>query len=134
MFFSPAGAKYPFFRLQLMDYNFWIEIWKNYCHIWNQPPQICHNARFHVKQKNFELETKNVLLGHNLKSYGGSLRIQSECGKMRTRITPNTDIFDAVHLFQKFFLKKHNMRRNYIIKSLLNLFFSFWTYICIAHK
>ena len=25
-----------------------------------------------------------------------SLRIQSECGKMRTRITPNTDTFYAV--------------------------------------
>ena len=25
--------------------------------------------------------------------YGVSLRIQSECGKMRTRITPNTDTF-----------------------------------------
>ena len=28
--------------------------------------------------------------------YGVSLRIQSECGKMRTRITPNTDTFHAV--------------------------------------
>ena len=25
-----------------------------------------------------------------------SLRIQSECGKMRTRITPNTDTFHAM--------------------------------------
>ena len=66
-----------------------------------------------LKQKNFELETKNVLLGDKLESYGVSLRIQSECGK-------------AVHLFQKFFLRKHNMRRNYIIKSLLNLVFSFF--------
>ena len=28
--------------------------------------------------------------------YGVSLRIQSECGKTRTRITPNTDTFHAV--------------------------------------
>ena len=28
--------------------------------------------------------------------YGVSLRIQSECGKIRTRKTPNTDIFHAV--------------------------------------
>ena len=27
---------------------------------------------------------------------GVSLRIQSECGKIRTRITPNTDTFHAV--------------------------------------
>ena len=32
----------------------------------------------------------------NTESYGVSLRIQSECGKIRTRITPNTDTFYAV--------------------------------------
>ena len=31
-----------------------------------------------------------------MKRYGESLRIQSECGKIRTRITPNTDTFDVV--------------------------------------
>ena len=30
--------------------------------------------------------------------YGVSLRIQSDCGKMPTRITPNTDTFYAVPL------------------------------------
>ena len=30
-----------------------------------------------------------------------SLRIQSECGKMRTRITPNTDTFQAVDILAK---------------------------------
>ena len=34
--------------------------------------------------------------GLNTERYGVSLRIQSECGKMRTRITPNTDTFYAV--------------------------------------
>ena len=29
--------------------------------------------------------------GLNTKKYGVSLRIQPECGKIRTRITPNTD-------------------------------------------
>ena len=33
--------------------------------------------------------------------YSVSLRIQSECGKMRTRITPNTDTFYAVILLVK---------------------------------
>ena len=34
--------------------------------------------------------------GLNTERYGVSLCIQSECGKMRTRITPNTDTFYAV--------------------------------------
>ena len=34
--------------------------------------------------------------GLNTERYSISLRIQSECGKMRTRITPNTDTFYAV--------------------------------------
>ena len=32
----------------------------------------------------------------NTKRYGVSLRIKSKCGKIRTRITPNTDSFHAV--------------------------------------
>ena len=34
--------------------------------------------------------------GLNMEIYSSSLRIQSEYGKMRTRITPNTDTFYAV--------------------------------------
>ena len=34
--------------------------------------------------------------GLNMERYGVSLHIQSECGKIRTRITPNTDIFHAL--------------------------------------
>ena len=34
--------------------------------------------------------------GLNTERYGVSLRIQSRCGKVRTRITPNTDTFHAV--------------------------------------
>ena len=34
--------------------------------------------------------------GLSTERYGVSLRIQSECGKIRTRITPNTDTFHAV--------------------------------------
>ena len=37
-------------------------------------------------------------LGLNTKRYSISLRIQSACGKMRIRITPNTDPFYAVLL------------------------------------
>ena len=32
----------------------------------------------------------------NTERYGVSLRIQSECGEIRTRITPNTDSFNLV--------------------------------------
>ena len=32
----------------------------------------------------------------NTERYGVSLRIQSECGKIRTRISPNTDTFCRV--------------------------------------
>ena len=34
--------------------------------------------------------------GLNTERFRRSLRIQSECGKMRTRITPNMDTFYAV--------------------------------------
>ena len=37
-----------------------------------------------------------VSFGPNTDRYGVSLHIQSECGKIRTRITPNTDPFHAV--------------------------------------
>ena len=33
----------------------------------------------------------------NTERYSVSLRFQSECGKLRARITPNTDTFDAVY-------------------------------------
>ena len=36
--------------------------------------------------------------GLNTQRYGVSLRIQSECGKIRTRITPNTGIFHTVRV------------------------------------
>ena len=36
-----------------------------------------------------------------------SLRIQFECAKMRTRITPNTDTFYAVHVYSTFMLLVH---------------------------
>ena len=36
------------------------------------------------------------MFGLNTERYSVSLHIQSECGKIRTRITPNTDTFYAV--------------------------------------
>ena len=43
----------------------------------------------------FGLNTNRYWL--NTKRYSVSLRIQSECGKIRTRINPNTDTFYAVY-------------------------------------
>ena len=39
--------------------------------------------------------------GLNTEKYGVSLRIQSEYGKMRTRIIPNTNTFHTVNNWEK---------------------------------
>ena len=44
--------------------------------------------------------------GLNTRRYSVSLRIQSECGTIRTRKTPNTDTFHAVVFFHKKILKE----------------------------
>ena len=41
-----------------------------------------------------------LAFGLNAERYGVSLRNQSECGKIRTRKTPNTDTFHAVFFKQ----------------------------------
>ena len=38
------------------------------------------------------------VFGLNVERYSVSLRIQSECGKMQARITPNTDTFYVVQI------------------------------------
>ena len=40
--------------------------------------------------------------GENTERYGVSLHIQSKCGKIQTRITPNTDTFHAVYVYVKY--------------------------------
>ena len=40
--------------------------------------------------------------GLNTKRYSVSLRIQSKCGKIRTRNTPNTDTFHSVIFIRRF--------------------------------
>ena len=54
----------------------------------------------------FGLNTERYSIGYSV-----SLRIQLECGKMRNRVTPNTDTFYAVNdlagiIFRKFILPK----------------------------
>ena len=41
------------------------------------------------------------VFGLNTERYGVYLRIESKCGKKRTRKTPNTDIFYAVLSIEK---------------------------------
>ena len=43
---------------------FWAKIFKNYCHIWNQHPQICLLAKFSEKTKTPRFGTKNAWFGH----------------------------------------------------------------------
>ena len=45
--------------------------------------------------------------GLNTERYEVSPRIQSECGKIRTRITPNTDTFHAVHCLKVYLEPSH---------------------------
>ena len=50
--------------------------------------------------------------GLNTERYGVCLRIQSECQKIRTRITPNTNTFHAV-LLSQYDQKNKTNRANY---------------------
>ena len=43
--------------------------------------------------------------GQNTEAYGVSLRIKSECGEMRTRITPNEETFLRSVIFLESFLE-----------------------------
>ena len=51
--------------------------------------------------------------GLNTKRYSVSLRVQSECGKMQTRITPNTDTFYALLTFW-FSVWGHSEKKPYL--------------------
>ena len=65
--------------------------------------------------------------GLNMERYSVSLRIQSACGKIRTRITPNTDPFYPVCICgnnQKTW-KRNNVKFTQNI-PLLNFFFLDW--------
>ena len=55
--------------------------------------------------------------GLNSERYGVSLHIQSECGKMLTRITANTDTFHAAPLASEF---KLNLHKNILLRKFLS--------------
>ena len=57
---------------------------------------IWHHCMKSVRIRNYS-GPNFPAFGLNTKRYSVSLRIQSESGRMQTRITPNTDTFYAVH-------------------------------------
>ena len=60
--------------------------------------------------------------GLNTERYGISLRTQSECGKMRTRTTPNTDAFHAVQNHLLSWVIFFRLTHIFIILSSLRLY------------
>ena len=58
-----------------------------------------HATEIFVKSKSSYSGPYFPAFGLNTERYTISLRIQSECGKILTRITPNTDTFYALFLY-----------------------------------
>ena len=67
--------------------------------------------------------------GMNTEKYGVSLCIQSKCRKIRTRKTPNTDIFQAVELVWP--KEQHHLKSWVKLKALIqrNFWVLFKTYV-----
>ena len=98
-------------------------------------PTDCHQYLFYVI-KNQCVKSFLILscsspyfpaFGLNTGRYSVSLRIQSECGKMWTRITPNAYTFYAVYmtiLFTKLLIVfPHNLLRKYFhLKALFKIY------------
>ena len=77
--------------------------------------------------------------GMNTERYGVSLRIQSEYGKMRTRMTPNMDIFYAVktaysNKYQIFTFKKKQAGHKNIFKKHNRIMRYMWCEYSDGHK
>ena len=75
----------------------------------------------------------------NVERTGASLRIQSECGKMQSRKTPNTDTFHAVifvNISQKmvFVLSKLRICLRLLIKSFIENYIFFKKLLFIQNK
>ena len=64
----------------------------------------------------------------NTENYSVSLRIQIECGKIRTRITPNTDTFQAVPLESRKWNSRNTVRllaARFLYRTVQNQFFQY---------
>ena len=69
------------------------------CDVWNSTVMLYSNTDHCVKIVRVRSYSDPLFyaFGLNIERYYGSLRIQSECGKMRTRITPNADTVYTVY-------------------------------------
>ena len=71
--FVQSKKEFQLWNQKCLFWCFWIRIFKNCCHIWNQHPWIYQNPKLCAKQKNFKFETKYALCGNFwdviLKSY-----------------------------------------------------------------
>ena len=67
------------------------------------------------------------MFGLNTVKYGVSLHIQSKCGKIRARKTPNTDTFDAVEFAWKRIIVKMNHYSLYYLAQ-ITFCMCFWIY------
>ena len=76
--------------------------------------------------KNFHIRSYSgpyfPAFGLNTEKYGVSLCTHSECGKIRTRITPNTDTFYAV-LYYHFVFNVHCSTKFLIISTSFDFFY-----------
>ena len=58
---------------------FWAKLLKNYCHIWNQHPQICLFPKFREKKKQKKKQTKfwtkSVLIGFSALEFSKTIAI-----------------------------------------------------------
>ena len=85
--FRPYTSKYESEKTHILAYFTWWKVIKSNMHC-VKSVRIQSYSGTHFPA--FEM---------NMESYPVSLRMQSECRKMRTRITPNTDTFYAVMIW-----------------------------------
>ena len=76
----------------LKFWNFFVKYWYNLDFLSSEKKHCVKNVRNQCYSGPYF-----AAFGLNTERYLESFRIQSKCGKIRTRITPNTDIFCAVN-------------------------------------
>ena len=75
---------------------------RNFPHPYLSTPEALHKKCLYTKLfwsvfSHIRTECGEILLfGLNMERYSVSLRVQSECGKMWTRVTPNPDSLNEV--------------------------------------
>ena len=98
---------------------------------------ICNwGGRIDLKPIRFSYFSGVSITAWKVSAFGVILiRAQSECGKIRTRITPNTDTFYAVQVRHKGRKSWTFLSFNYFCKTLYLRFLSgFWIHLCISNR